>query len=171
MFSVYGKLNLFKLDRGRREGVLSLLPLATRLRIYRLSHKNYGNTIQYNGMAVIFCGTVCILYHTGNRLWLINRGLLFNLRLSTESQKFKVDSARWHSWSEETRRAYVKKLRDYVPTFSVEFVKSKYAGRKPGFLNQKRYIEPPTVFLNHVEEQQEEGSQDLLLKLVKSPES
>ena len=84
---------------------------------------------------MIFCGTVCILYHNGNRLRLINRGLLFNLRLSTEYQKFKVDSARWHSWSEETRRAYVKKLRDYVPTFSDEFVKSKNAGREPGFLN------------------------------------
>ena len=90
---------------------------ATRLKIYRLSHKNYGNTMHYNGMAYIFCGTVCILYHTENRLWLINRGLLFNLRLSAEFQKFKGDSARWHSWSEEIQRAYFKKLHDYVPTF------------------------------------------------------
>ena len=35
--------------------------------------------------------------HTGNRLRLIIRGLLFNLRLAAEYQKFKVDSARWHS--------------------------------------------------------------------------
>ena len=66
---------------------------------------------------MIFCGKDCILYHTGNRLRLINRGLLFNFRLSTEYQKFKVDSARWHSWSEETRRVHVKKLRDFVPLF------------------------------------------------------
>ena len=110
-----------------------------------------------------FCGTVCTLYHTGNRLRLINRVLLFNLRLSTEYQKFKVDSAYWHSWNEETRRAHVKKLRDYVPTFSEKFVKSKRAGRKPGFLNGKRYREPPTFFVDSVEEQQDEGSQDLRL--------
>ena len=110
-----------------------------------------------------FCGTVCTLYHTGNRLRLINRVLLFNLRLSTEYQKFKVDSACWHSWNEETRRAHVKKLRDYVPTFSEKFVKSKNAGRKPGFLNGKRYREPPTFFVDSVEEQQDEGSQDLRL--------
>ena len=47
----------------------------------------------------------------------------------------------------------------------------KIAGRKPRFLDRKRYREPPTVFAHHVEEQQEEGSQDLRLKFVKSPES
>ena len=47
----------------------------------------------------------------------------------------------------------------------------KNAGKKPGFLNQKRYREPPTVFLDRVEEQKEEGSKDLHLKFVKSPES
>ena len=118
---------------------------------------------------MIFWDTVCILYHNGNRLWLINRALLFNLRLSTEYQKFKVDRARWHSWSEETRRAHVKKLRDYVPTFFHEFAKSKNAGRKPVFLNRKRHKEPTTVFVDCVEEHQEEGSQDLRLKFVKSP--
>ena len=101
---------------------------------------------------MIFCGTVCILYHNGNRLRLINRGLLFNLRLSTEYQKFKVDSARCHSWIEEARRVHAKKLGDYVPTFSDEFDKSKNAYRKPGFLNRKRYREPPTVFVDRVEE-------------------
>ena len=120
---------------------------------------------------MIFCGTVCILYHTGNRLGLINRGLFFNLRLLTEYQKFRVGSACWHSWSEETRRVHVKKLRDYVATFSDEFVKSKNAGKKPVFLNRKRYREPPTVFVEHLEEQQEEVSQDLRLKFVKSSES
>ena len=110
-----------------------------------------------------------MLYHNGNRLWLSNRALLFNLRLSTEYQKFKVDRARWHSWSEETRRAHVKKLRDYVPTFFHEFAKSKNAGRKPVFLNRKRHKEPTTVFVDCVEEHQEEGSQDLRLKFVKSP--
>ena len=55
--------------------------------------------------------------HTGNRLRLIIRGLLFNLRLSAEYQKFKVVSARWHSRSGETRRGHVKKLGDYVHTF------------------------------------------------------
>ena len=97
--------------------------------------------------------------------------MLCNLRLSTEYQKFKVDSARWHSWIEEARRAHVKKLRDYVPTFLDEFVKSKNAYRKPGFLNRKRYREPPTVFVDRKEEQQEEGSQDLRLKFIQSPKS
>ena len=97
---------------------------------------------------------------------MINRGLLFNLRFSTEYQKFKVDIAGQYSWSEENRRAYVKKLRNYVPTFLKEFVKSKNAGRKPRFLNRKRYREPPTVFVDRVGEQHEEGSQDLRLKFV-----
>ena len=97
--------------------------------------------------------------------------MLPNLRLSTEYQKFKVDIARWHSWSEETRTTHVKKLRDYVPTFTDEFVKSENAGRKPGFLNRKRYREPSTVFVDRAEEQQDEGSQDLRLKFVQSPES
>ena len=127
--------------------------------------------MHYNGIAVTFCWTVCILYHTGNTLRLINRVLLFSLRLSTEYQTFKVDSVRWHSRSEETRIAYIKKLRDYVPTFSDKFVKSTNAGRKPGFLNQKKYREPPTVFVDRVEEQQEKGSQELRLKFAKSPES
>ena len=126
-------------------GVLPLLPLGTCLKNTDCPTRNYGNTIHYNGIAVIFCGTVCILYHNGNRLRLINRGLLFNLRLSTECQKFEGDSARWHYWNEETRRVHVKTLRDYVPTFSDEFVKSKNVGRKPAFLNRKRYREPPTV--------------------------
>ena len=78
--------------------------------------------------------------------------MLPNLRLSTEYQKFKVDSAHWHSWSEETRTAHVKKLRDYVSTFSDEFVKSENTGTKPGFLNRKRYREPTTVFVDGVEE-------------------
>ena len=86
---------------------------------------------------MIFCGTVCILYHTGNRLGLINRGLFFNLRLLTEYQKFRVGSACWHSWSEETRRVHVKKLRDYVATFSDEFVKSKNAGKKTCIFKSK----------------------------------
>ena len=84
--------------------------------------------------------------------------------MSTEHQKFKDDSARWNSCSEGTRRAH-------VPTFSDEFAKSKNAVRKPGFLNQKRYREPPTVFVDRVKEQQEEGSQDLRLKFFKSPKS
>ena len=57
------------------------------------------------------------------------------------------------------------------PTFSNEFVKSKNAGRKHGFLNRKRYRETATVFVNCVKEQQEEGLQDLCLNFVKSPES
>ena len=101
----------------------------------------------------------------------VKRILLSNLRLSTEYQKFKVDSAHWHSWSEEIWRAHVRKLQDYVSTFSNEFVKSTNGGRKPGFSNWKIYREPPTVFVDRVEEQQEEGSQDLRLKFVKSPES
>ena len=50
--------------------------------------------MHYNRIAVIFCWTAWILYHTGIRLQLINQALFFNLRLSTEYQKFKVDSAR-----------------------------------------------------------------------------
>ena len=38
--------------------------------------------------------------------------LLYGFRLSTEYQKFKVDSAHWNSWSEETQRSRVKKLCD-----------------------------------------------------------
>ena len=87
--------------------------------------------MHYNGIAVTFCRKVYILYHTGNRLTLINGVLLFNLRLSTEYEESKVDSPR--SWREETRRAHVKKLRDHVPNFSDECVKSKNADRKPGF--------------------------------------
>ena len=108
---------------------------------------------------MIFCGAVCVLYHTGNRLWLINQVFLFNFRLSKKYQKFKVDSALWHSWSGETQRAHIKKLRNYNPTFSDELLKLTNAGRKPGFLNRKRYREPPTVSVDCVEEQQEEGSQ------------
>ena len=137
-----------------------------------MCHKKFQeyNTLQWN-CCDFFCGSVCTLYHTGNKLQLINHILVFRVRLSTEYQKFKVDSAHWYSWSEETQRAYVKKLHEYVPTFSDKFVKLKNAGKKPGFLNQKRYREPPTVFLDCVEEQKEEGSKDLHLKFVKSPES
>ena len=98
---------------------------------------------------MIFCGTVCILYHNGNRLRLINRGLLFNLRLSTEYQKFKVDRARWHSWSKETRRAHVKKLPDYVPAFSDKFVKLEMLVENLDFLTEReRDIENHQQFLS-----------------------
>ena len=56
-------------------------------------------------------------------------------------------------------------------TFSNEFVKSKNAGRKHGFLNRNGYRETATVFVNCVKEQQEESLQDFCLKFVKSPES
>lgn len=59
--------------------------------------------MHYNEIAVIFCGTACILFHNRNRLRLTNRVLLFNLRLSAKYQKIKVDNACWHSWRKETR--------------------------------------------------------------------
>ena len=74
--------------------------------------ENYRNTIHHNEI-MIFCGTVYILYQTGNRLRMINRVLLSNLRLSTKYQKIKVDSARWHSWSEELM------LKSYATTYSL----------------------------------------------------
>ena len=123
VFSVYGKLNLFKSDR-RGESSPSSLWLHT-WKYTDCPTKNYGNTIHYNGIAVIFCGTVCILYHNGNRLRLINRGLLFNLKLSTEYQKFKVNSARWHSWSKETRRAHVKSYPTTSPLFRTNLLSRK----------------------------------------------
>ena len=52
--------------------------------------KNYRNTIHYNEIAVIFCGTVCILYYTGNRLRLINPGLLFNLTFQQNTKNLKL---------------------------------------------------------------------------------
>ena len=55
--------------------------------------------------------------------------------------------------------------------FKLQFVTAKNAGRKSGFLNQKRYKERLTVFVDRVEKQQEEGLQDLHLKFVHSPES
>ena len=130
---------------------------------------NYKNTIHHNEI-VIFCGTIIVLYHTGSRLRLINRILLLNWGSSTEYQKTKVDSACWHSWSKETQRSHVEKLRDCDLTFSDQFLKSKNDGRKPGFLNRKRYRAPTTVFVDRVDKQQEEGSQDLRLKSVRSLE-
>ena len=52
--------------------------------------------------------------------------------------------------SEKPQRAHAKKLRNYVPTFSDEFVKLTNAGRKTGFLSWKRYREPPTEKLSKI---------------------
>ena len=107
MFSVYGKFNLFKWDRDWGS-IPPSPPGYTPENIPTVPRKT--TEIQYITME--------FQCHTGNRLCLIIRGLLFNLRLSAEYQKFKVDSAHWHSWSGETRRGHVKKLDDYVNTFS-----------------------------------------------------
>ena len=53
MFSVYGKFNLFKWDRDW--GSIPPSPLATRLKIYRLSHKKLRkyNTLQWNSSVIL----------------------------------------------------------------------------------------------------------------------
>ena len=86
MFSVYGKFNLFKWDRDWGS-IPPSPPGYTPENIPTVPQKT--TEIQYITME--------FQCHTGNRLRLIIRGLLFNLRLAAEYQKFKVDSARWHS--------------------------------------------------------------------------
>ena len=83
MFSVYGKFNLFKWDRDWGS-IPPSPPGYTPENIPTVPQKT--TEIQYITME--------FQCHTGNRLRLIIRGLLFNLRLSAEYQKFKVDSAR-----------------------------------------------------------------------------
>ena len=83
MFSVYGKFNLFKWDRDWGS-IPPSPPGYTPENIPTVPQKS--TEIQYITME--------FQCHTGNRLRLIIRGLLFNLRLSAEYQKFKVDSAR-----------------------------------------------------------------------------
>ena len=74
-----------------------------------------------------------------------------NYVLSKDFSKFKVDSARWHGWSESRRRDHVQKLRKCKPTASDDFAKPKNSGRKKGFQKRQR-SEEPVIILDRIEE-------------------
>ena len=74
-----------------------------------------------------------------------------NYVLSTDFSKFKVDSARWHGWSESRRRDHVQKLRKYKPTASDDFAKPNNSGRKKGFQKRQK-SEEPVIVLDRIEE-------------------
>ena len=75
-----------------------------------------------------------------------------NYSLSTPYIKFKVDSARWHSWGESRRLDHYKKFRAYKPNPSDQFQRPKNVGRKKSYVQRKRSQEP-IVFLDRIEEQ------------------
>ena len=82
-----------------------------------------------------------------------------NYTLSKEFSKFKIDSARWHGWSESRRREHVQKLRRYQPTASDSFAKPKNSGRKTSF--QKRHrSEEPVIVSDRLGEQSQERTND-----------
>lgn len=90
-----------------------------------------------------------------------------NYTLSKEFSKFKVDSARWHSWSEIRRRDHIQKFREYKPTTTDSFIKPKNSGRKASFQKRKRN-EEPVIVVDRIEEHsldvgndQEEGARFL----------
>ena len=89
----------------------------------------------------------------------------------TPYKSFQVDSARWHHWSENTRRDHIEKFRAYSPTLSDEFRKPKNAGRKPGFEIRCRSTEEPEVLIDIVTDQLQGESNPVIPKLTitKSP--
>ena len=74
--------------------------------------------------------------------------------LAVPYSKFQVNSARWHSWSEEQRQDHVQRFRNYFSTPADFYPKPKNAGRKPGYATRKRR-EDPTVIFNRIEGDEE----------------
>ena len=66
-------------------------------------------------------------------------------------KKFLVQSSEWHSWSDSRRRDHVKKFRQYVPSVTDIFSKSKNSGRKPSYQKRHRSLEPEVVNDRHRE--------------------
>ena len=71
--------------------------------------------------------------------------------LATTYKSFQVDSARWHSWDEETRKSHIKKMRSYTPTPSDVFDKPSKAGRKLGSIIRRRKEQPSKVLVDRIQ--------------------
>ena len=91
--------------------------------------------------------------------------------LATTDKSFQVDSARWHSWDEETRKNHIKEMRSYTPTPSDAFSKPSNVGRKPGSIIRRRKKQPTQVLVDRIQNSQEtSGSrEDICLHISKSP--
>ena len=92
-------------------------------------------------------------------------------RLAITYNPFQVDSARWHSWNEETRKNHIKKMRSYTPIPSDAFNKPSNTGRKPGSIIRRRKEQPTEVLLDRIQNSQETlgNRENIHLHISKSP--
>lgn len=66
--------------------------------------------------------------------------------LADPYKEFRVDSARWHSWSRERRVNHVSSLQMFEPTLNSSFSKPKNCGRKPGQqVRDRKRITPDVI--------------------------
>ena len=71
--------------------------------------------------------------------------------LADPYKQFRVDSARWHSWSKERRESHVSALNMFEPSLSNSFNKPKNCGRKPGQQVRDRKRLTPEVITDRLE--------------------
>ena len=65
--------------------------------------------------------------------------------LSSKYAKFRVDNAKWHSWSQERKLQHINAFRNYQPTLSDDFDKPNKAGRKPNQIPRKHSRQPEMI--------------------------
>ena len=71
--------------------------------------------------------------------------------LADPYKQFRVDSARWHSWTKERQENHVSALNMFGSSFSNSFNKPKNCGRKPGQQVRDRKRLTPEVITDHLE--------------------
>ena len=91
--------------------------------------------------------------------------------LATTYKSFQIDSARWHSWNEETRKNHIKKMRSYTPAPYGAFDKPSNTGRNPGSVIRRRKEQSTQVLVDRIQNSQQtsDSRENMRLHISKSP--